>query len=199
MNDGIYSISLLTNTTLVERETTSVTTLTTTKINSISMSSEETPGTSSSYYSTSSASSSAENISTVENGELSVFTFISPGHGGSSSARESYCTHSCGHLPSRYSNSCHSCHGSRRDTYDSFLNSDVNYGNSSDSSNFSIDPFHLGSSHMYSYKGSHRKQNHILSDNYVRLLPKVSEGLLLRSLEKGGKFMNKGNHYFSHH
>ena len=169
--------------------------------------SDEMPGTSSSSYSNSSSSSSVENISsTVENGELSVFTFMVPTTTGS-----------CGGLASSHSvptdlttlfnqPSASSSNGTVGGPgSESWRNGGV--------SPFCIDPYRLDDpytfhtkyhrqSPSYGHHGSTKSpqqccphhpshtntHHHVLSDNnYIRLLPRTGDGLLLRSLEKGGK------------
>lgn len=148
--------------------------------NLIIMSSEEAPGTSSSYYSTASSNcSSAENISsgtsTIENGDLSVFTFmmsrVPPNKRFSPTPLESS---SCVHVSN--------CHCACRTT---------RFNRSESTNSLAIDPFGVSPHHLICR--THDKygkmcQNSLFGDTYSRLLSQSTlDGSLLRSLEKGGQ------------
>jgi hypothetical protein len=160
------------------------------------MSSEEAPGTSSSYYSTSSSSSSVENISsggtsTIDNGELTVLTFVvSPSRAYSSDQRLSPVPHlpkvgsgGCVHVPG-----CHcSC---RRAAAAVSRHSDPDIPN-----NLAIDPFGVSPHHrLLCNSKSHCKFGKVCQDNlysdgssYSSASTSALDGLVLKSLEKGGQ------------
>jgi len=154
------------------------------------MSNDEVPGTSSSYYSTSSSSSSVENISTggsstIENGELSLLTFIvSPKRAYTSDQRLSPEPN----LPKTAGNSCLHVPGCsctcRR------LNSRLSDPDSPD--NLTIDPFRIPPHHRIICKlhcaSNKLCQDSIFSDSSYSSSP--LDGLVLKSLEKGGQYLS---------